>query len=120
MTGSGTLTLTGWGTGAALTNGLRLEVVASAPTDPATAATFRFFPNTSAATTLVRGLGEIMLLGDPVISTAQNTAAFVTVEPLAPGGIYIPPGSSFRIVVNDDTSTGATAFTARIIGHELG
>ena len=119
MTGSGTLTLTGWGTGAALTNGLRIEIVSGDPTVAATAAQFRYFPSTG-TTTLVRGLGELMLLGQQADINRENTAAFLTVEPVAPGGLYVPAGSSFRIIVQDGTSTGATAFTARIVGHELG
>jgi hypothetical protein len=120
MTGSGTLTLTGWGTGAALTNGLRFEVVASDPTNAATAATFRAFPSGTGTATLVRGLGELMLLGNQADIDRQNTAAFVTVEAIAPGGLYVPAGSSFRVVVNDNASVGVTAFAVRIMGHELG
>lgn len=120
--GTGTFVASGWGTGATLTNGFRMEVVSSNPTNVATVPTFRMRPNGSGNQTLIRGLGEIGQLGGGGNGSGigQLGAMFINCRPLGGRGIYVPPGSSFRVIAQDDTNVnGVTACNFGIAGYEL-
>lgn len=120
--GSGTFVASGWGTAVALTNGIRFEVTSGTPTDPAATPQLRLRPNGAGSTTLIRGIGEMAQLGGGgnASGVGQLGAVFINARPFGSRGLYVPAGSAFRVIVQDDTTAGGvSAFNVGIAGYEL-
>jgi hypothetical protein len=104
----------GWGTGApTLTNGIRFEVVNSAPTTPATAPIFRLNPSGASTATNIKSNIDVLKSATRRVDGAFSTHSIVASMALPEGGIPLQEGQSIRVVVQDDTSS-ATACRAEI------